>query len=74
MILEGVSPLSYLSLPREYPVLRVFKRGISPSFQNLPPLLDKERGTQVEDSSRGEVNKQYLSEQGTGLTLIAKVS
>jgi len=34
---------------------RAFKRGVSPSFQNLPPLLDKERGTQVEDSSRGEV-------------------
>jgi len=36
----------------------VFKRGASPSFQNLPPLLDKERGTQVrrlKDSSRGEV-------------------
>jgi len=24
----------------------VFKRGVSPSFQNLPPLLIKERGTQ----------------------------
>jgi len=24
----------------------VFKRGASPSFQNLPPLLDKERGIQ----------------------------
>jgi len=23
----------------------VFKRGVSPSFQNCPPLLDKERGT-----------------------------
>jgi hypothetical protein len=33
-------------------------RGASaPSFQNLPPLLIKERGTQVEDSSRGEVTK-----------------
>jgi len=26
--------------------LRVFKRGGSPSFQYLPPLLIKERGTQ----------------------------
>jgi len=34
-----------------------FKRGVSPSFQNLPPLLIKERGIKVEDSSRGEVTK-----------------
>jgi len=45
-ILEETSPPSYLSLPRAYPVLRVFKRGVSPSFQNFPPLLDKERGIQ----------------------------
>ncbi len=34
----------------------VFKRGVSPSSIINPPLLDKERGTKVEDSSRGEVN------------------
>jgi len=36
-ILQEASSLSHLSLPREYPVLRVFKRGVSPSSINKSP-------------------------------------
>jgi hypothetical protein len=35
-------------------------RGAKPLFFIPPPLLFKERGRKVEDSLRGEVNKQFL--------------
>ncbi len=41
----------------------VFKRGVSPSYKNLPPLLIKERGKQVEDSLRGEVTNNCIRVQ-----------
>jgi hypothetical protein len=36
---------AFIILIKEQPVIRVFKRGVSPLFQSLPPLLIKERGT-----------------------------
>ena len=42
----------------------VFKRGVSPSFKNLPPLLIKERGTQ------GVRSPNILKEGGRGDRLL----
>jgi len=43
----------------------VFKRGVSHSFIITPLSFIKERGTKVEDSSRGEVTI-YLKGRGQG--------
>jgi len=49
-LVKGFAPLSL-------EINGVFKRGVSPSSQKIHLLLVKERGTQVEDSSRGEVTQ-----------------
>jgi hypothetical protein len=46
-------------------VIKGSKRGgKAPSLESLPPLLVKERGTKVEDSLRGKVNKNLKGDRG----------
>jgi hypothetical protein len=57
---------AFIILIKEHPVIRVFKRGVSPLFQSLPPLLIKERGTK---GVRSLIIKLYRGQGNRLLTI-----